>query len=100
MSRPERAYKIAALLAELAELLTEQNQPQVPAPRISPEHTLLTVEEAAERLQIGRTRMFSLVKSGEIESVLIGRLRRIHPDSIEKFARRNSSTTNEQHPED
>lgn len=87
MSRPERADKIAALLAELAELLVEQNQPQIPAPRVSPEQTLLTVEEAAERLRIGRTRMFALVKSEEIESVQIGRLRRIHPDAIEKFAR-------------
>lgn len=86
MSRPERADKIAALLAELAELLVEQNQPQIPTPRVSPERTLLTVEEAAERLGIGRTRMFALVKSGEIESVQIGRLRRIHPDAIEKFA--------------
>lgn len=87
MSPPERADKIAALLAELAGLLVEQNQPQIPAPRISPERTLLTVEEAAERLHIGRTRMFALVKSGEIESVQIGRLRRIHPNAIEKFAR-------------
>lgn len=87
MSRPERADKIAALLAELAELLVDRNQPQIPAPRVSPEQTLLTVEEAAERLRIGRTRMFALVKSGEIESVQIGRLRRIHPDAIEKFAR-------------
>lgn len=87
MSRPERADKIAALLAELAELLVEQNQPLIPTPRVSPERTLLTVEEGAERLGIGRTRMFALVKSGEIESVQIGRLRRIHPDAIEKFAR-------------
>jgi excisionase family DNA binding protein len=86
MSRPERADKIAALLAELAELLAEQGQPQIPAPRVSPEQTLLTVEEAAQRLRIGRTRMFALVKSGEIESVQIGRFRRIHPDAIEKFA--------------
>jgi excisionase family DNA binding protein len=89
MSRPERADKIAALLAQLVDLLAEEHQPQIPEPRVSPERTLLTIEEAAERLQIGRTRMFSLVKSGEIDSVLIGRLRRIHPDSIEDFARRN-----------
>jgi excisionase family DNA binding protein len=87
MSRPERADKIAALLAQLADLLSEEQQPQIPAPRVSPEQTLLTVEEAAQRLRIGRTRMFALVRSGEIESVQIGRLRRIHPDALEKFAR-------------
>lgn len=53
-----------------------------------PERTLLTVEEAAERLRIGRTRMFALVKSGEIESILIGRLRRVPADAIDAYARR------------
>ena len=33
---------------------------------------LLTVEEAAERLGIGRTLMYTLVKEGEVESVQIG----------------------------
>ena len=87
MTRPERADKIAALLAELAELLSDQGQPQIPTPRVSPERTLLTVEEAAQRLHIGRTRVFALIKSGEIESVQIGRSRRIHPDAVEQFAR-------------
>jgi excisionase family DNA binding protein len=32
--------------------------------------------------------MFDLVKSGQIESVQIGRLRRIHPDAIEAYTRR------------
>jgi excisionase family DNA binding protein len=86
MSRPERADKIAALLAELADLPAEQSQPQIPAPRVSPEQTLLTVEEAAQRLRIGRTQMFALIKSGEIQSVQIGRLRRIPSTSIERYA--------------
>ncbi|MET9241074.1 helix-turn-helix domain-containing protein [Nonomuraea sp. NPDC003709] len=38
---------------------------------------LLTVEEAAHRLRIGRTQMYQLVKTGEVESVCIGRLRRV-----------------------
>jgi excisionase family DNA binding protein len=86
MSRPERADKIAALLAELAELIAEQSQPEIPTPRVSPEQTLLTVEEAAQRLRIGRTQMFALIKSGEILSVQIGRLRRIPLTSIEHYA--------------
>ena len=36
---------------------------------------LLTVEEAAQRLSIGRTTMYSLVSTGVIKSVTIGRLR-------------------------
>jgi excisionase family DNA binding protein len=83
-----RAAKIFALFQQLAELLIEQESPNVPAPRPAPERALLTVEEAAERLHIGRTRMFDLVKSGQIESVQIGRLRRIHPDAIEAYTRR------------
>ena len=41
------------------------------------EKVLLTVEEAAARLNLGRTSVFGLIKRGEIESVRIGRSRRI-----------------------
>ncbi len=43
---------------------------------------VLTVEEAAEHLSIGRTLMYALVAAGEIESVRIGRLRRIPRDAL------------------
>ncbi len=33
----------------------------------------LTVDQAAKRLGIGRTLMYALVSSGEVESVTIGR---------------------------
>jgi len=46
---------------------------------------LLTVEEAADRLGIGRTLAYALVKSGEVESVQIGRLRRIPCDALDVF---------------
>jgi excisionase family DNA binding protein len=38
---------------------------------------LLTVEEAAQRLGIGRTVMNRLVSSGSVESVTVGSLRRV-----------------------
>ncbi|MEQ4305239.1 helix-turn-helix domain-containing protein [Plantactinospora sp. B6F1] len=38
---------------------------------------VLTIEEAAKRLGIGRTTMYTLVMTGEIRSVTIGRLRRV-----------------------
>ncbi|MFV5991636.1 excisionase family DNA-binding protein [Streptomyces sp. NPDC056231] len=41
---------------------------------------LLTVEEAARRLQIGRTTCFTLIRSG-VESLMIGRLRRVPADA-------------------
>ncbi|GAB2939405.1 excisionase family DNA-binding protein [Streptomyces heilongjiangensis] len=46
---------------------------------------LLTVEEAARRLRIGRTTCFRLVLSGEIESVTVGRLRRIPVDALTAY---------------
>jgi excisionase family DNA binding protein len=45
----------------------------------------LTVEEAADRLGIGRTLTYALVKSGEIESVHIGRLRSIPAAALDRF---------------
>ena len=50
-----------------------------------PPRLLLTVEEAAERLGIGRTLMYSLVASSQVESVRIGRLRRIPDDALQDF---------------
>ncbi len=49
---------------------------------------VLTIEEAAHRLGIGRTLMYALVTSGEIESVTIGRLRRIPADCLTEYVNR------------
>jgi excisionase family DNA binding protein len=38
---------------------------------------VLTIEEAAQRLGIGRTSMYALIKNGDIRTVTIGRLRRV-----------------------
>jgi excisionase family DNA binding protein len=46
---------------------------------------LLTVEEAAQRLSIGRTTMYSLVSTGAIQTVTIGRLRRVPSECIEEY---------------
>ena len=52
------------------------------------ESIVLTVEEAAHRLGVGRTLMYALVKSGDIESIAIGRLRRIPCEAIDEFVER------------
>ncbi|GAA3364013.1 helix-turn-helix domain-containing protein [Saccharopolyspora gregorii] len=87
----DRATDIAATLAKLAALLAAQEQ-SAPAPdrtvRAMPERVLLTVEEAAEQLGIGRTTTYALVRSGELESVRIGRLRRIPKEAINAYAAR------------
>jgi len=55
---------------------------------IHAERIVLTVEEAAERLGVGRTLMYALVRSGDIESIAIGRLRRIPLDALDEFVSR------------
>jgi len=54
---------------------------------VTPEPTriLLTVQEAAKVLGIGRTLMYSLVMSGEVESVPIGRLRRVPAECLTEY---------------
>ncbi|MEU7741933.1 helix-turn-helix domain-containing protein [Nonomuraea sp. NPDC049158] len=50
---------------------------------------LLTVEEVAEQLHIGRTKAFAMVKSGEIESVMIGeRGRRVPREAVIEYIAR------------
>lgn len=51
----------------------------------SRERLVLTVEEAADRLCIGRTMMYALVRAGAVESICIGRLRRIPADALDAF---------------
>lgn len=53
-----------------------------------PLRIVLTVEEAAERLGIGRTLMYALVTASEVESVRIGRLRRIPTDALDSYVLR------------
>ncbi|WP_382465463.1 excisionase family DNA-binding protein [Streptomyces noursei] len=53
---------------------------------------LLTVEEAARRLCIGRTTCFALIRTGELESLLVGHLRRVPADAPAAYlARRRAA---------
>jgi excisionase family DNA binding protein len=49
---------------------------------------LLTPEEAAEVLRIGRTTVYALMKSGDLRSVHIGRSCRIPQAELERYVRR------------
>jgi excisionase family DNA binding protein len=46
---------------------------------------LLTVEEAAGLLSIGRTRVFALVRTGELASVRVGSSRRVTPEALAQY---------------
>lgn len=87
----ERAAQITALLANLAALIAKPAAPPVAV--VAKPRVLLTVAEAAEQLGIGRTTAWNLVRSGELESVRIGRLRRIHVDAVAAYAARLAART-------
>lgn len=53
-----------------------------------PRRLVYSVEEAADLLGIGRTFMFHLVASGEIESFKIGKRRKIHYDALAGYIER------------
>ena len=49
---------------------------------------LLRIEEAAERLGIRRSLMYRLVLSGAVDSVAVGRLRRIPSECLREYVDR------------
>lgn len=49
---------------------------------------LYTTEEAAALLKIGTTKTKNLLRSGELHSVKIGRLRRIMAVSLDEYVKR------------
>ncbi|MFD7651664.1 helix-turn-helix domain-containing protein [Streptomyces albidoflavus] len=58
------------------------------APSADSTLVLLTVEEAARRLRIGRTTCYSLIRSGELESITINNLRRVPADAPAAYVAR------------
>ncbi len=49
------------------------------------EKQLLTPEEAGQALSIGRTKVYELVRAGEIESIKIGVSRRIPVEALRRY---------------
>jgi excisionase family DNA binding protein len=56
--------------------------------------SLLTVEEAARQLSLGRTTVYALLKGGQITSVRIGRRRRIPISALAAYTARLVSQQN------
>jgi len=52
------------------------------------ERLLYTVEEVARSLGLGRTKVYELIKAGELVSVRIGHARRIPAESLAAFMAR------------
>lgn len=49
---------------------------------------LLTAEEAARELHIGRTRMFDLIRTREVVSVMVGGSRRVPYAELQAYVKR------------
>jgi excisionase family DNA binding protein len=58
------------------------------------EQILLTPEQAAEALAVGRDRIFRLLASGDIPSIQIGRSRRITADGLRDYVQRKLAAGN------
>ena len=54
----------------------------------SPVKLLLKVEEVAEMLNLGRSKLYSYILSGELRSVKVGRRRLIPRDAVHEFVER------------
>lgn len=48
---------------------------------------MLTPEEAAEELRVGRDRVYQLMKTGELPSVKLGASRRIRAADLDQFVK-------------
>ncbi len=73
--------------AQLAEPPSEKPPPHMTTDATTP-RILLSVEAAAEQLSFSRTRMYALIKNGDIISVRVGRLRRIPAEALTEFTAR------------
>ena len=51
---------------------------------------LLTIEQAAQALSIGRSLMYELVLSNKVASVKVGRYRRVSVESLRIFVQQQS----------
>jgi excisionase family DNA binding protein len=67
-------------MPELSASMTPTAQPPV--------KLLLTVEEAAQALSVGRTFMWELVMRRQVKSIKVGRARRVPVASLHEFVAR------------
>lgn len=87
--KAKHTSQLSELLAQLAAAVAEPDPPPPAAMAATPtERVLLSVEEAAERLSISRTRVYALIKTGALVSVRVGRLRRVPAEALTEFTTR------------
>ena len=65
--------------------VTQPQLPLVAEPLAVGDPRLLTVRQAAEVLGLGRSTVYELIAAGELETVSIGRSRRVPLDALRAF---------------
>ncbi|MGW7598057.1 helix-turn-helix domain-containing protein [Streptomyces antimycoticus] len=72
----------AAQMCDLPDAPTERDANEAD---FDPTLLALTVEEAARRLSVGRTTMYALIRAGAVQTVPIGRLRRVPVQALSDY---------------
>jgi excisionase family DNA binding protein len=74
-----------APIPHLATASNNDDERDWPEPDGTGHHLLLTVEQAARRLNVGRSTLYALLQTGRLESVTVGRLRRVPAEALSEF---------------
>lgn len=79
MADPDDAIReLADALAALIAVAAKSAEPRLPV-------TILTAGEAAELLKVSRSKVYNMLRRGELKSVKIGRARRIPMTEIQRL---------------
>lgn len=76
--------RLAAALHELAEAIREEVRAEAEAGPRTPDR-LLSVDEAAGALSLGRSLVYDLIGRGELRSIVVGRRRLIPAAALAEF---------------
>jgi excisionase family DNA binding protein len=73
--------------ADLSAFACGANSEGAPSPEgtAGVQHQLLNVDQAAEALRVSRDKLYNLIRTGQLRSMKIGRLRRISTEWIVDF---------------
>jgi excisionase family DNA binding protein len=78
----EMLQRLASLIADAVVRKLDLTRPVAVAESA---RLLLTAEQAADRLSISRSHLYELLRSGQLQSVLLGRTRRIPVSDLELY---------------
>jgi excisionase family DNA binding protein len=87
-TQPVRTSKFGATAVEIH----NRHDDWSPQQDVRGQRLLLTVSEAAQQLGIGRSLLYELLAEGQLESIHVGRLRRIPIDALADFIDRQRSS--------